>query len=513
MLNKNLNKLQILDCTLRDGGYYTNWDFSQDLVNTYFEQINKLPLDYIEIGYRSTIKQKYNGAFYYLPPYLLEECSEKCDKKLAIILNEKEIDLDDVEELLNPCKGLISMVRLAVAPENMERATQLAKKIKSLNFEIGFNVMYASKWNIDDLFIKQLKQINQIADYFYVVDSYGGLYPNDVENMILNIKEYLDIPIGFHGHNNLELALVNSLQALKSGAQIIDSTILGMGRGAGNLKTELILTILNKQRELKVDYDALNRLTNLFETLQSKYQWGTNLPFMISGSFSLPQDAVISKIRKRFQSLNAIVRESEIIGEQSRTLYINFPEFSPNQIFDKVMIIGGGVSTLKNSNAHIQFLKKNPNIALIFVSSKNVNTLAEIENSSFHCLVGNEAERFMRISQSHEIDNKIFIISNVSTFVPSRLEKFTFHIPSTNFEVPYNGSATAMALDIGSALKMNTIYLSGFDGYQSDIQPEEIELFQENQILFDKIKEKGIAIFSVTPTLYEVEMKSIYSLF
>ncbi len=513
MLNKNLNKIQILDCTLRDGGYYTNWDFNQDLVDKYFEQINKLPLDYVEIGYRSTIKEEYNGAFYYLPPYLMEECSQKCDKKLAIILNEKEVDLGNVEELLNPCKGLISLVRLAVAPENMERATQLAKKVKSLNFEIGFNVMYASKWDLDNLFNEQLKQINKIADYFYVVDSYGGLYPIDVENIILKIKESLDIPIGFHGHNNLELALVNSLQALKSGAQIIDSTILGMGRGAGNLKTELLLTILNNQELMEIDYDALYRLTELFAPLQNKYKWGTNLPFMISGSFSLPQDAVISKIKKRYQSLNSIVRDNVITSEQNRTQNKNFPVFHPIENFDAVMIIGGGSTTLENDNAHIQFLKENPNTALIFVSSKNINAFAETENASYHCLVGNEAERFMKISQKQKIENKRFIISNASTFIPFSIEKFTFKIPSTDLEDQFEGSATALALQIGKTLEMKTIYLTGFDGYQTDIQPEEIELFQENQILFDKIKQKGIAIFSLTPTLYEVEVKSIYSLF
>src|SRR5690606_25454886 len=79
----NMLKTKILDCTLRDGGYYTNWDFDHNLVKTYFDSLNNLPIEFLEIGYRSNPMKTYLGEFFYCPQYLLEECKENSNKKLV----------------------------------------------------------------------------------------------------------------------------------------------------------------------------------------------------------------------------------------------------------------------------------------------------------------------------------------------------------------------------------------------------------------------------------------------
>ena len=137
MLNINQKKIQLLDCTLRDGGYYTNWDFDESLVEQYFKTINNLPVEFIEIGYRSKAQQKYEGAFFYLPQYLLEFCKKQSSKKLVIILNEKEFSPDDVEEVLKPCAGMVYMVRLAVAPHRLKNALKIAEAVKKMGFLVS----------------------------------------------------------------------------------------------------------------------------------------------------------------------------------------------------------------------------------------------------------------------------------------------------------------------------------------------------------------------------------------
>src|SRR5690606_13980629 len=139
-------------------------------------------------------------------------------------------------------------------PAFLGRAIQLAKVMKSKGFEVGFNVMYMSKWKEYPDFQEQLTFVDEVADYFYMVDSYGGVYPQDVIDTIALLRKYTNCPLGFHGHNNLELALINSLTAIEHGVAMVDSTVLGMGRGAGNLKTELFLTALNSSYNLNVDY-------------------------------------------------------------------------------------------------------------------------------------------------------------------------------------------------------------------------------------------------------------------
>ena len=138
--------MKILDCTFRDGGYYTNWDFNKSTLDTYINSLNNLPIDYIEIGYRSKPKSEYFGEFFYSPIYLLKEIKNNSNKKIAIMLNEKDITINDLDYLLKEIVGLVNMIRIAVNPENLNRALLLATKIKEYGFEIGFNIMYMSLW-------------------------------------------------------------------------------------------------------------------------------------------------------------------------------------------------------------------------------------------------------------------------------------------------------------------------------------------------------------------------------
>jgi len=95
--------MKILDCTLRDGGYYTNWDFDRRVVKTYLKSFNSLPVDYLEVGYRNPTQIGYKGEYYYCPPSTLNFLKRNTDKKLAIILNEKDVRLEMIDSLLNPC--------------------------------------------------------------------------------------------------------------------------------------------------------------------------------------------------------------------------------------------------------------------------------------------------------------------------------------------------------------------------------------------------------------------------
>ena len=158
-------KTKILDCTLRDGGYYTNWDFSSDVVKTYIETTNKLPVDYLEVGYRNKPTKEYMGKFGYTPVSILKKLRKSSNKKLAVMLNEKSTLPEDLDELLTPIKGLADMVRLAVDPKNFERAVVLAKAVKAMGFEVAFNTMYMSKWSTEYKgFLDNLSEINGVAD-------------------------------------------------------------------------------------------------------------------------------------------------------------------------------------------------------------------------------------------------------------------------------------------------------------------------------------------------------------
>lgn len=513
-----MNNFKILDCTLRDGGYYNNWDFSDSLTETYVNSTNNLPIDYIEIGYRSKKINGYHGKYFYCDENVINYFEKKSNKKLVIILNEKDIKIDDIDNLLSPLKGKVSMVRIAVDPINIERSFILCEKIKNMGFEVALNVMYMSKWLENKNFLQQISNINEIADYFYMVDSYGGIFPKDVSTITEIIKSKLKIKIGFHGHNNLEMALINSYTAIECGVDIIDSTITGMGRGAGNLKTELLLTSLESLGNKNIDFNSLSNVVGKFEDLQKKYKWGTNLPYMVSGANSLPQKEVMEWVTKRYYSLNSII---QALTNKSKGIIDNkqFPKLNVDneKEYSCALIVGGGSSVSEHSKAIQNFLLINKNIVVIHASSKNASEFENMPNDQIFCLVGNEGYRLEQQFDKIQVKNIKCILPpyprKMGTYLPKKVEKFTYELSNTEKYNPIIDSHTAIALITAIELGIREIFLVGYDGYIGNVITEqEQELFYENNDLFKKFKNEKISLKSLTKTKYsELESDSIYS--
>jgi len=513
-MQKN-SKLLILDCSLRDGGYYTNWDFPDSFVKEYLKRMNGLPVDYIEIGYRSTPKPGYLGAYYYSPPHILDLLIENSDKKLAVMLNSKDIIGLNLENLMAPCIGKISMVRIAVATENLVEMPEIVSKLKRMKFEVALNLMYLSKWWREPTFISDLQLFSSNLDFLYLVDSYGGMLPSDVQQIFKLFGEETDLELGFHAHNNLELALANSQMAIDHGAQIVDCTLTGMGRGAGNLKTELLLTVLNKNRSLDLDFDELSKAVSLFIPLKDQYQWGTNLAYMVSGANSLPQQEVMGQISKRFYSLNSIVRG---VDNRSKGIMDNLQlrEFYSKDKFSSALIIGGGPSSSDHAPGILLFLKENKDICVIHASSRNVVTYRELQGIQYHCLVGNEGHRLENSYSNLESGEKIAVLPpfprTMGTYIPPALEDSAFQLKGGVYMSRFPESVTALAVETAKELGVKTFYFVGYDGYTQQIKPSELELFQENEMIFEMMETSGEQFSALTPTKYtRLHQESVYS--
>lgn len=511
--------MKILDCTIRDGGYYTNWDFSSHIIDNYIESLNNLPIDYIEIGYRSKPLKGYLGKFFYLPITEMKSIKARSNKKLALMLNEKDVRINDANELLNSCKGLVDMIRLAVDPKNIERAIKLARDIKNIGFEVAMNLMYMSKWKENEYFLEMLSEIDEnVADYFYMVDSYGGVYPSDIKEIYLLVRSKMSIPIGFHGHNNLEMALINTLTAIDCGVDIVDATITGMGRGAGNLKTELLLTALNAQNKLKIDYNSLSRTVDDFSVLQNKYEWGTNLSYMVSGANSLPQKKVMEWVSKRYYSLNSIIRALTNIS-QGKKDNRNLPKFNPtlDKNIYRALVIGGGPSVKIHAESIKEFLNKNPDILVIHASSKNAMSVQGVNNNQIYCLVGNEGYRLEKVfGHSRKIEGLCVLPPfprSMGTYIPKVMEGRTFELEDITFNDRIKDSNTTIALQILFALDIKEVSIVGYDGYFGEnLGQKEQELLIENEYLFSLVKEKFSILESLSPTVYDnITKSSVYS--
>jgi len=494
--------MKLLDCTLRDGGYYTKWDFNKELVDSYINCIDKLPIEYIEIGYRSLEANEYLGEYFYLTLTTIKNVKSKTSKKLAIMLNAKDCNnIENIDNLLSDLVNTITLVRIAIDPKNINHGIKLAKKIKHLGFEVALNVMYISKIKDNDNFFAYLEDIEDIIDYLNLVDSYGSIYPNQLNKLITKIKDITSVNLGFHGHNNLELAFVNALEAINNGCVIVDSTVFGMGRGAGNLKTELFLTYLRHQNNLEVDLNVLGNLVELFKELARSYQWGTNLAYMVSGAYSLPQKDVMEALEINRYSL------SGIINQMNNNNDLVLPKFNSDIKGQNCLIIGGGDSVKEHYLSIQEYLSLNQEVVVIHSSSKYIDLFKKINNIQILAIAGDELLKSKTISNIHsyilqpsprKINNSI---NNQNNF---------YELKNISFIDKYFDSPLSISLQIALDIQANQIFLVGFDGYQELKSKKELYLMKENQEIIDNFLKIGNLISLTFTKYHNLKQQSIY---
>lgn len=490
--------MKILDCTLRDGGYYNDWDFNQSIVIDYLRSMEKLPIDYVELGYVSPKLDGYFGEYFYLTPKKIDNLKTHLkNTKTAILINTKDFNSDLIRNLLFPLAGKVDLIRLAVSPDKIIEARILATLLKESGFEVAFNIMYMSKWNLIEGFYDSLNGIEKDIDILYLVDSYGGVMPFELEEVIKELKKVTPVLLGFHGHNNLEMALSNSITALNSGCEIIDSTITGMGRGAGNLKTELILTYLRKFNNMNFDMNLLSNTVLNFEKLKKEYNWGTNYPYMISGAYSFPQKDVMRwVVLNRYSLEEIVIKLSDSISSEIRSA---LPDFrSINLLPKNVLIVGGGSSVLKVINSIDDFIDKNKIDLIIFTSPKYLD-LFELINTKKILL------QYGAIKSSVELRSLDYVVFPYSEFVPWKIMRNNkcFGL-KTSMASPLEAS-----LELSDLETVKNIYLIGFDGYlnKTDAQLENQNFITNNEQIFLNNK----VVFLTKSTYTGIRQNSFYA--
>ena len=222
--------MQILDCTLRDGGYYTDWNFTSDLVETYLKTVSKLPISIVELGYLSDNKDL-NGPFYHLSKSLLTYSKKHLNKnqKIYAMINSKEIkNKNHLIKLIKKNEKFIDGIRFAISPFEVKKFLPIIeaakKKFKNISFNI--NLMYLNKWYKDITFAKKIinllgNKINTVA----LVDSYGAMLPEQIYDFVKKVSNK-NVKLGCHFHNNCGLALANTFL---SSNEIVWETVVSQG--------------------------------------------------------------------------------------------------------------------------------------------------------------------------------------------------------------------------------------------------------------------------------------------
>lgn len=292
------NDIKVLDATIRDGGLCNNFEFTDEFVTELYKTNIKSGVDYMEFGYRAS-KKMFDPEKFGKWKFCTEEDIRSIvgdnisDMKISVMADVGRCDFK--EDFIPKSESVIDMVRLACYIHQIPAAVEMVEHFHNLGYETTCNIMAVSQANTDQV-AEALEMLgNSSVDVIYLVDSYGSLYPETAEELA---KKYLEAgekygkAIGFHAHNNQNLAFANTIETMSYGVSYLDATAMGMGRGAGNCAMELLLGFLkNPKYNL---YSLLTFLENYMVPLkESGITWGYDIQYMLTGQLNRhPREAM-----------------------------------------------------------------------------------------------------------------------------------------------------------------------------------------------------------------------------
>jgi len=506
------NKI-LLDCTFRDGGYYNKWNFDLDLFQEYLKSMSVCKVDIVEIGFRFNMKNEYLGPFAFTTEDFLNKIFLPNNLKYAVMINAKEFYGQEKQInkiFIKKSKSKVDLVRIAINFNEYKNSFKIIQILKKLGYEVGLNLMQShdkSKENLIDT-INDIIKWNLNIDYLYFADSLGCMDSKYVGFITTILKDNWNGKIGIHAHNNKSMALSNTLHSLKSGAGICDSTILGMGRGAGNAQTEFLLQELKGPLKNK-QLISINKIINKFNILKTQYGWGYNFLYFYAANNKIHPTYIQTFLsEKRYTEVQIL----NLLQHLSKKDLLSFSQSKINEIFyesyseltnikktnlnkikgNNALILGNGNSVLKNLDKIKKLLKTKKYTSIFlnknqYIQNKELADLTVVVNnfrllSDLSELSTGNLNLIAPINKFKKKFNIKFKNKNIKNY-PVCIKKQTF-VANENYTILPSDLAINYALSICKILKFKNIFLIGIDGYQDIEKNNEIinsiELFKKN---------------------------------
>lgn len=531
--------IKLLDCTLRDGGYNNDWNFGHDNLINLFERSTSSGIDIIEIGF---IDNRYpfdiNKSI--MPDTTcVEKIWGKLDKKKTKVV--AMIDYGTCElETIQPCKdSFLDGIRVIFKMDLMHEALDYCQKLKDLGYLVFSQGVSFTTYTNEKL-VEIVEKLNIIKPHaFSVVDTYGLMDINLLNHYYEFLDNHLDkdIAIGFHAHNNFQLAFANCMElARKHGDKprdlLLDGSIFGMGKGAGNAPLELLITFMNEN--FNTHYD-INQILEAIDVnvldLYKQFHWGYSFKAFISASNDCHPNYVSDLLDKKtlsVKSINEILQKIEkgpkkLLYDKNliEQLYVDYQKNSCSDDVDyskitsvingkKVLLIGPGKSVLKDKDKILNFIETEKPVVF------SINFIPDIVDIDFLFLTNSKRYVQQSIAIIQASDKiKIIATSNVTRAAG----KFDINLDYETLidrDAVFIDNSFIMALKVMMTCGVKDIALAGFDGYslskESDYFSSKMEyefskrMGQEINAYVDKMlasMKSGLNIQFITPTIYK----------
>lgn len=520
-----MKKVEILDCTLRDGGYVNDNNFGENNIKKIIEYLHDAGIEIIECGYlKDNIeynddKTEFNSVSQ-AEKFLLPE-----DTYTLMMLGEKY----KIENLPQKEENNINIIRMSFHKKSIQKAIKYAKEINKKGYKLFLQPTTIMSYNEKEI-IDMLQEFNKLdVECVAIVDTFGQMTPEDTKKMTELFDKYLNknIKLGIHLHNNLQTAFANAITFLDtvsdSRKTIIDTSLLGMGRGAGNLPTELLANHLNNRYGKEYNIEPLLEASdNIISKIKEEYDWGYSLPYYLSAINGIHPSYVILFLERKTLNSMDINRLIQMIPEDKKVEFDReyaeelYRIYNDNVIDDtssknklrklvsgkKVVLIGPGKSIIDYKESIEEVLGKDD----VFSIAINGNDLFYTDATFY-----SNKKRFYELQSK---DNLVLLTSNIK--VEQEEDELIFdYNKSLSRNCGVSDNSLLIMLNILKDLDVEEIILVGFDGFSNSMKDnfyseERTNILNEefikrlNEFTTKSIKEysKKIKIKSLTPTKY-----------
>lgn len=321
-----MDKISLLDCTLRDGGYINDFAFGKQTIASVVSGLADAGIEIVECGFLKSgaddADKSLFGSVEAIVPYLPKKRNGRT--MFVAMIAYGDISAEEISD----CGGAVEGIRLTFHEKELDEALAFAACLKGKGYKVFFQPVGTTTYT-DGALLRLIEKVNALRPFaFYLVDTLGAMYKNDLLRMFYLVDNNLraDVRIGFHSHNNLQLSFSNAQELILMHSKreiIIDTSVYGMGRGAGNLCTELLTQYINENIESK--YDLLPVLECIDEYIMPiflRHPWGYSVPYYlaaVNGCHPNYATYLVNRQTLRVRDINSVIKSIPSIKSRSTT--------------------------------------------------------------------------------------------------------------------------------------------------------------------------------------------------
>lgn len=488
-----MNNVKLLDCTVRDGGYINDWNFGHDALIEIIQRLANAGIEYIEIGFLDERRPFDINRSIFPNTKSANEIYSLIDKKSSKLMGMIDYGTCDISNLQPKSETIIDGIRVIFKKEKMDGAMEFCRQVKELGYEVFSQLVSTTVYEASD-YDRLAALANKIKPHAVsIVDTYGLMDNEELDSIFNNLDSRLDkdICIGFHAHNNLQLGYSNALSFINSHTcdrkLLVDGTLNGMGKGAGNAPIELLAFNFNKFRGTNYD---INQLLEAVDSdvlkLFGKSNWGYSMKFYLATINRVHPNYVSDYIASNNLSVTDINMALKEISEEKKLYYDKKESFEAlnkyrksiedksNKSLDalrklftnrKMLLLGPGETLVGERKKIKRFIEDNKPIII------STNFLPK-DYEADYVFVTNS--RRLRSLMASLVNKQIIATSNLSE-INKEFDYVVDNIPLIDNSVARD-SAIIMILRLLSKLNVEGAYLAGFDGYKSSFEENFVSL-------------------------------------